>query len=432
MTSGDLGTAPGALPVLGHTVQFFRDPLAFLRNAQESDGILTVRLGPSRTYLVCAPDLVRQVLLHPHVFDKGGAVYDAFRTTFGEGVGACPFEPHHRKRSLVQPAFHRARIAEHAAMISDEVATMTSGWQEGELFDLNTVMHRLTTTVGLRMLFGSRATPEVVAEVHELLPVMMRGLYRRAIIPVPRVHALPTPLNRRYLNTRKRLHTLVDELLVTSTEDGAAAMLRDAGLTGQELHDEVVGLLVGGVETTVATLCWTFSLLSRNPNTRRRLHAEVDAVLSGRPAVYADLPDLDYTKRLVTEVLRLYPPIWVLTRQVMADTELGGHPLPAGATVMFSPYALHRDPNLFETPDEFDPDRWLPERAATVPQGAWIPFGAGNRKCIGDVFASVEAAIAVATIATRWQLSPAGAPPHPVPRGELSTGPLPMIVGPRT
>jgi len=428
MNSGELGTAPGALPVLGHAVQFFRDPLAFLLNASESDDVVAVRLGPSRVFLVCAPELVRQVLLNPRVFDKGGAVYDAFRTTFGEGVGACPFEPHRRKRNLVQPAFHRARIIEHAAMISDEVAAMTAGWQEGELIDLNTVMHRLTTTVGLRMLFGSQVTPDVVAEVHELLPVMMRGLYRRAIVPVPRVHVL----DRRYLAARRRLHDLTDELLTASTVDGTAAMLRDAGLTGQELHDEVVGLLVGGVETTVATLCWTFSLLSRNPNTRRRLHAEVDAVLSGRPAVYTDLAALDYTQRLVTEVLRLYPPIWVLTRQVMEDTEIGGHPVPVGATVMFSPYALHRDPNLFETPDEFDPDRWLPERAATVPQGAWIPFGAGNRKCIGDVFASVEAAIAVATIATRWQLSPAGAPPSPVPKGELSTGPLPMIVGPRT
>jgi cytochrome P450 len=432
MTSGDLGTAPGALPVLGHTVQFFRDPLAFLRSAQESDDVVAVRLGPNRIYLVCAPDLVRQVLLNSRVFDKGGAVYDAFRTTFGEGVGACPFEPHRRKRNLVQPAFHRTRIAAHAAMISDEVGTMTAEWQEGELLDLNAVMHRLTTTVGLRMLFGSRTTPEVVAEVHELLPVMMRGLYRRAIVPVAPLHALPTPLNRRYLATRTRLHALVEKLLAMSTEDGTVAMLRDAGLTGQELHDEVVGLLVGGVETTVATLCWTFSLLSRNPNTRRRLHAEVDSVLAGRPAVYADLPNLDYTQRLVMEVLRLYPPIWVLTRQVMEDTELGGHQLSAGATVMFSPYALHRDPNLFEAADEFDPDRWLPERATSVPQGAWIPFGAGNRKCIGDVFASVEAATAVATIAARWQLSPAGTPPRPVPRGELSTGPLPMIVGPRT
>lgn len=425
--------APGALPVLGHAVQFFRDPLAFLRTAQQAGDVVSVRLGPTRAYLVCAPNLVQQVLKNPKVFDKGGSVYDAFRVTFGDGVGACPFESHRRKRHLVQPALHRNRMAGYGAMMSEQAAAMVDGWRPGQALDVDVAMHRLTTTAALRMLFASRVTGEVVAEMHALLPSMMRGLYRRAMIPVAPLHAVPTPENRRYRTARRRVHGLVDELLASpSTEDDAAvSALRASGLTGAELHDEVMGLLVGGVETTVATLCWAFVLLDQDQALRDRLHAEVDHVLDGRPAGYDDLARLDYTGRVVTEVLRLYPPVWVLTRQVAEDTELAGHPVPAGATVMFSPYALHHDPRLYDTPETFDPDRWLPDPAATVPQGAWIPFGAGNRKCIGDVFATVEATIALATVSARWRLSSAGPRPKPVPRGELGTGRLRMTARPR-
>lgn len=424
------------MPLLGHAIRLFRDPLVFLRNAHESGDVVVVRLGHTRAYLVCAPNLVLQVLQRPRVFDKGGSVYEAFRATFGAGVGACTFEAHRRKRRLVQRAFHRSRIAGHAAMISEQVAAMTSGWRARQVVDLNTVMHRLTTTVALRLLFASRATAEVVAQVHDLLPALMRGLYRRAMIPMAPLHALPTPENRRYLDARRQLHELVAELVFAasagSTKDGGVvSALRAAGLTGQDLHDEVVGLLVGGVQTTVATLCWTFVSLSQNHEARRRLHEEVDTVLAGRRAGYDDMWRLDHTRRVVTEVLRLYPPLWVLTREATEDTELAGHPVPAGATVMFSPYALHRDPTLFTSPDDFDPDRWRPDRAAAMPQGAWIPFGAGNRKCVGDGFATVEATITVAMIANRWRLFSTGAHPTPIPRGELGTGPLPMIIQPR-
>ena len=419
-------TAPGAVPVLGHAVQFFRDPLAFLRTAHQSGDVTVIRLGPARTYLVCAPDLVQQVLLNPRVFDKGGSVYEAFRTTFGQGVGACPFPMHRRKRNLVQPALHRRRIPGYGAMMAEQVTAMVDAWRPGEVLDVDVAMHRLTTAVALRMLFASRATEEVVAEVHELLPPMMRGLYRRAMIPFAPLHAVPTPENRRYLAARRRLHAIVDGLLASpSTEDDSAvSVLHAGGVTGAELRDEVLNLLAGGMETTVAALCWTFVLLDRHQDVRDRLHAEVDE--TGSPG-HDDLPRLAHTGRVVTEVLRLYPPIWVLTRQVTEDTELAGHALPAGATVMFSPYALHRDPTLFDSPDEFDPDRWLPERAGSVPQGAWIPFGAGNRRCVGDVFATTEATLAVARIASRYHLTATGPYPKPVPRGELGTGPLRMV-----
>jgi pentalenene oxygenase len=401
--AGGLGAAPGAVPLLGHAVRFLHDPLAFLRTAHGSGDVVLVRFGPTRAYLVCAPQLVWRVLTDTRVF--------------GRGTGAA---------GPVQTAFHRSRIVRYTAMISEQVEVMTSAWRPRQVVDLNVVMHRLTTTVALRMLFASRATTEVVTEVHERLPAATRDLYRWALLPLaPRARE-----NRRFRAARQELHDLVGELVyASSTEDeSAVAALRAAGLAGQELHDHVAGLLAGGVRPTVATLCWTFALLSQNHDARRRLHEEVDTVLGGRPAGYDDLWRLDHTRRVVTETLRLYPPLWVLTRQAAEETELAGHVVPAGATVLLSPYALHRDPELFPAPDEFDPDRWLPERAESVPQGAWVPFGAGGGKCVGDVFATVQATIAVAMIASRWRLFSTGVAPTPVPRGELGTGPLPMIV----
>lgn len=396
------------MPFLGHAVRFRRDPLAFLRAAQRAGEVVLLRLGPVRGYLVCTPHLVWRVLSDTRVFDKGG--------------GACSFEVHRHTRRLVQPAFHRSRIVGYADMISEQVAAMVSAWRPRQVVDLDVAVRRLATTIALRMLFASRATAEVVAEVHDRLPTT----YRRAVFPPAREH-------RRFRALGRELHELIGELVFASSteDDSAVATLCAAGLAGQDLHDEVVGLLVGGVRPTVAAVCWSFALLSQNHEARRRLHEEVDGVLAGRPAGYGDVWRLDHTRRVVTEALRLYPPLWVLRRRAVEDTELGGHLVPAGATVLISPYALHRDPAVFPGPDEFDPDRWLPERAESVPQGGWIPFGAGTRKCVGDVFATVEATITVAMIANHWRLFSTGLAPTPLPRGELGTGPLPMILQPR-
>ena len=179
-------------------------------------------------------------------------------------------------------------------------------------------------------------------------------------------------------------------------------------------------------------MSWAFHEIARNPSVERRLHTEIDEVLAGRPPTYQDAGKLTYTLQVINEVLRMYP-VWILMRRATTDVHLGGERIPAGSEVIVSPHALHFDPATFENPERFDPDRWSPEKAKDVPRGAFIPFGAGARQCVGNVFAQTEIALTLATVAARWRLVPVPGRPVRV-RFTSAAYPsgIPMTVVPRT
>jgi pentalenene oxygenase len=192
-------------------------------------------------------------------------------------------------------------------------------------------------------------------------------------------------------------------------------------------------LLIGGTETTGNTMAWAFHTLATHPEIERRLHAELDTVLQGRVPGFQDLRQLPYTTRVITETLRKYPPAWLMTRTTTRQTELAGRRIEPGTIVFYSPYALGHNPATYESPDVFDPDRWLPERAALLPRSANLPFGGGSRKCIGDTLGTAETTITLAGIASRWRLRtlPGAKAGTAVPRASLGTGPLQMVPEPR-
>src|SRR5262249_28746603 len=177
------------------------------------------------------------------------------------------------------------------------------------------------------------------------------------------------------------------------------------GLADSELVDELVTFFLAGTETTTAALAWSLHLLSQHPDIEQRVYAEVDAVLGGTPATYADIPKLELTCRIITETLRLYPPAWFSTRTVTTNASLGGHTVPAGTSIAFSPFVIHPRSNLYDHHEPFDPDRWSSSGSAAT-RKAYIPFGGGARKCIGDTFAMIESSLVLATIAARWRLEP--------------------------
>lgn len=218
---------------------------------------------------------------------------------------------------------------------------------------------------------------------------------------------------------------LLSMLMLARDEDTGEAM------TDQQVFDEVLILLTAGSETTAVALTWLFHEIARNSEIEQRIRSELDDVLSDRPMTLADVPKLEYTGRVINEVLRMYP-LWILMRRALVDVELGGVRLPAGTEIMFSPYSLHFDPRFHEDPDRFDPDRWLPERAARLPKGAFIPFGAGGRQCIGKAFAQTEITVAAATILARWRLVPAtGKPVRIKVTSAAYPSHMPMLVTPR-
>ncbi|MER7669935.1 cytochrome P450 [Kitasatospora sp. NPDC096128] len=426
-------TAPGALPLLGHAPALLRNPPDFVAGLAAHGDLVRLRLGPLDAYVACHPDLVRRLLTEDRTFDKGGVIVEKAREAFGNGLATCPAAAHRRQRRMIQPAFHRDRLPGYAAMMAEEIAGTTARWRDGDVVDVPAAMYRLSTAVTARCLFAAHERAGSLP-VHAAMDEVAHGVARRMMLPLPGADRIPTPGNRRFARARRDLreitrrltadyraagtdhHDLLSVLLGARDEDGH-------GLSDEEIHDQVVTFLLAGMETTAATLSWAWTLLAANPAVRARLHTELDTVLDGRPACHQDLPALPLTARIISETLRLYPPAWILSRTAATDTELGGHPLPAGATILYSPYLLHRRADLFPCPDRFDPDRWLTTARPTP--GVYTPFGLGARRCIGDAFGTTEAALALAGIAARWTVTPTrGRPVRPHRSASLSPRPF--------
>jgi cytochrome P450 len=235
---------------------------------------------------------------------------------------------------------------------------------------------------------------------------------------------IPTPANRRGGKAIAKLDRIVTRIIDDRRRSGEErndllAMLlaaRDAetnaAMDDRQLRDEMVTFLVAGHETTAVALSWTWYLLSQNPDAERRLHAEVDEVLGDRLPTVDDLKDLPYTRMVLEESMRLYPPVWATSREPYEDDEVGGVRLPAGTTVTLSQYVTHRDPAFWPEPERFDPERFNPERSAERPEYAYFPFGGGPRRCVGQQFAMMEGQIALAMISRRLRLRLV--PGHPV------------------
>ncbi|MEU9092120.1 cytochrome P450 [Streptomyces sp. NPDC048428] len=441
-----VATAPGAVPALGHALQLWRRPLEFLEDLPARGDLVEIRLGPKKAYLACHPDLVMRVLLEARTFDKGGPLFEKARALVGNGLVSSEWEDHRTQRRLLQPAFHPSRMPGYVSLMGEEVEDVIEGWQSGKAFDVSDAMHALTLRITARTMFATTVADRAIPEVAYCMPIIMRGVYQRMVAPTGWQERLPTPGNRRYEAVKSRMHNVISETIEEQREAGTdrgdllsiLVNARDeetgAGLTDEEIYDQVMTLLIGGTETTGNTMAWVFHLLAAHPQVEKRLHAELDEVLAdGRAPTFEDLPRLDYTWRVLNETLRMFPPAWLLTRTTTRQTELAGKQLSPGTIVMYSPYALGRNPVHFDNPRQFDPDRWLPERSGEVPRGAMVPFSAGNRQCIGDAFGQAETTLTLATIASRWRLRPApGAKPNvAVPKASLGTGPLLMVPSPR-
>jgi cytochrome P450 len=379
--------------------------------------VVRIRLGGLPAYVVNDAELIRSVLVgEAGRFDQG-VLIEKVRPLLGSGVGTADGAEHRRLRRLMQPAFHKARIARYAATMTAVAAERTELWEPYGILRVDEEMNELALTTVARALFSSDLGADAVTEVQRSLPLVLDEIPRRSMLPDILLR-LPTPANRRFDQAVRRLRSATRHVVEAARADGtdrgdllsvlllAADETTGEQLTDAQVHDQLVNMLVAGTETTGATLAWIFHELAREPAIERRLHQEIDQVLAGRPAVFEDIPDLPLTLRVVQEALRRYAP-WIILRLSPDEVLLGGVRVPAGATVLFSPYVLHHQPQLHADPLAFDPDRWLPERAARLPKAASIPFGAGSRQCPGNVFALTQAVLQVATVAARWRFRPA-------------------------
>jgi cytochrome P450 len=399
----------------------FSQPLVYFTSlADEYGDCVRLKFGRSDLYLVHDCTMIRELLVNQ------GASFEKFPRVqpelglFGEGLLTSEEPVHMRQRRLMQPAFHQGRIEAYGRTMVECAGELAAEWRSGAAVDLAAEMNRLTLEIICRTMFGGSAR-EISAEVAHHLEIILPML-NSLVAPWGRLKlSLPLPAVRRYFAALRGLDGILYRLIQQRRAEGSdrgdlLGMLlaaRDEGREGmsdRELRDEVMTIFVAGHETTANGLAWTWYLLDRHPDVRRKLERELDAVLEGRPPGPADYPKLIYTQAVVKESMRLYPPVWILGRRALREVDLGGLRFPARTVFVVCLYALHRRPSLYPRAGEFLPERWLAS-AEPPARFAYLPFGAGSRLCIGERFAWMEAALVLAALARefRAQVEPGAA-----------------------
>ncbi|MFF8833155.1 cytochrome P450 [Streptomyces sp. NPDC015131] len=432
---------PGAVPFLGHALALWRDPLGFLSSLRRHGDLIRVDLGTMPMYVVTTPDLVHEVTVRQAGSFEKGRFFDRLRPLAGNGLANSDGELHKKHRRMIQPMFSRERITGYSEIMSTNAQALADSWQDGDVVDLEPAMAGYAVETLARTLFSTDIGLPAVDAVRKNLPVLLTNLLVRAASP-KMLDRLPIPANRRFDKAAAALRAVIDEVIATSRATGEtghddllslllAAEDSESGshLSDVQVRDELATILFAGAETTAATLAWTFHELATRPDVEEALLAEIRQVVGDGPVTAAHVPRLTGIRRVIDEVIRLHG-VTLLMRRTTGPVTLGGVDMPPGTEVAFSLYALHRDPGLYEHADRFDPDRWLPERQAAGPgRRAYIPFGAGNRKCIGDLFVWTEATIAIATLLRRWRLVPVpGHTPREVASAVAHADRIPMTV----
>ncbi|WP_143448358.1 cytochrome P450 [Kineosporia sp. A_224] len=442
--------ADGPLPLdmLRAVPAIRRDPLTFLEGLVARYGDLVAFPMPrGQVLLMNTPDGARRVLVdNARAYGKATVQYGALSLVTGAGLLTTDGEVWRRHRRVAQPAFHPRSLESVAQAAGTAAQRMRAEWDAagpGGVVDADGAAMRAMLEVVGRTLFAADLRP-VGERVVGAVDAALHAVVRTASSPLP--GWLPTPRRRRLRRAVATLDAVCADLVAqrracgVGPEDGDVLALllaavdageagADGGLAPREVRDEILTLVIAGHETVASSLTWTLDLLASSPDVQARLHTELDAVLAGRAPGWDDVPHLPYTRAVVDEALRLYPPAWVITRRALADDVVSGVAIPAGTLVVLSPWLLHRRPQSWPDPRRFDPGRFLgdapPSRGPA--RGDYVPFGAGPRLCIGRDMAVVESVLVLAgLLRDRTVTRPAGVAPPSVdalvtlrPRGGL-------------
>ncbi|PWI11957.1 cytochrome P450 [Streptomyces sp. NWU339] len=406
--------AGGGVPGLGHGLRLVRDPLAFMAQLRDHGDIVRLKLGPKTVYAVTTPALTGALALDPD-YIISGPLWESLEGLLGkEGVATANGPLHRRQRRTIQPAFKLDAIPAYGPIMEEEAHALTERWASGEPVDCTSESFRIAVRVAARCLLRGEYMDERAERLCAALDTVFRGMYRRMVVPLGPLYKLPLPAYREFNRALADLHRVVDEIVAERRASGQkpddllTALLTAKDDNGdpigeQEIHDQVVAILTPGSETIASTIMSLLQALAAHPEHGDRVRNEVLDVTGGRPVAFEDVRKLTHTNNVVVEAMRLWPAVWILTRRAVADKELGGYRIPAGADIIYSPYAIQRDPKSYERNLEFDPDRWLPEHSKDVPRYAMRPFSLGNRKCPSDHFSMAMLTLTTAALATRYR-----------------------------
>jgi cytochrome P450 len=409
-------------PLVGSLPQIAKDPFTFVKEARETYGdIYTLNLGLSKVVILNHPRHAQYILRdNARKYHKGGPLWDAVRDMLGNGLAVSEGDFWLRQRRMMQPQFHRQRIAALTTLMVEAISGVLETWQQaaesGEDFDIAPAFDRVTMSVILKTMFGTGLSVEEMDEAAEAMTIGLNYIMQGTIThPLP--SWLPLPGKKRYQEAMARFDELVFRIIGEcrrgeGTENHLLAMMLDmvdeetgGGMTDQQLRDEVATLFLAGYETTSITLSWAMYYLGQNPEMMAKLQAEVDEALGDRLPTMADLRNLPYTQMVIQESMRLRPPSYWLPRTAAEDDEIDGYHIPAGTNVVSLTYMYHHHPEHWENADSFDPERFTPENSANRHKFAFVPFGAGQRMCIGRDFAMMEGQLALAMVMQRFAIT---------------------------
>ena len=416
----------------GHFRKFRTDPTGFLTAQSKLGDVSFFRMGGQAGYFLNHPDLVRDLfVVNAHKFMKGRALQRA-KNLLGEGLLTSEGEFHLRQRRMIQPAFHRARIAEYAKSMVEFADRMAESWNAGDVRDIDKEMMHLTLQIVGKTLFGANVEDDA-DDVGNAMTTVSK-LFDFLLLPYSEwLQKLPLPQTRRFNHARSTLNAVIYNIINERRRSGEdkgdllsmLLMARDeedgGSMTDVQIRDEALTLFLAGHETTSNALTFTWYLLSQNPEKAEKMREELVEVLGNaergmrnaesnpkseiRAPKFDDLPSLKYTESVLAESMRLFPPAWAVGRLAIEEHQFAEYTIPKGALVLVSPFVAHRDPRFWENADEFIPERWNEQSVKEVGQkNIYFPFGGGVRRCIGESFAWTEGILLLATLARKWKL----------------------------
>lgn len=389
----------------GSARELLKDPLSFfLALVTQYGDVVCYRSAPEPAYLVNHPDYIKHILVdNARSYNKQTFINQKFQSAVGDGLLTSEGEAWRKQRQMLQPAFNYRELAYLDTIITEKTEFTLERWRDfasrGEPVDISKEMSSLTLSITTQALFGVDLGQDVnlvgqaVDMAGDLLEKPSSSRFKIAMVSVQNIV-------ERIIQERQQRADGKKDLLSTLLQ--ARDPETGQGLDPLQLRGQVETLLLAGYETTANALTWTWYLLAQHPDSLQTLQAEVNTVLGGRKPTYHDLDQLQFTRMVFEEALRLYPPAWVLGRKALQDDWLGEFYVPAGTIIAISPYTVHRHPAYWDCPEEFFPERFADRRAASRHRFAYLPFGAGQRKCIGNNMAMIEAQLIIAMLAREF------------------------------
>ncbi|WP_436932247.1 cytochrome P450 [Halosimplex halobium] len=441
-TVGDRPPGPDGVPVVGNTLQFLRDPLAFYaRCAAYEDDVVAYRVATSDGYMLKHPADIERVLVTDDAdYRRASIIRDSLGQIADGGLFLMEGEAWQAHRSALQPSFYRDRVESYADMMARFADERADAWADRDAdagpLAVSEEMRTLTLEILAKTLLDVdiRGRESAIRDAAAAISDRFDAGSLSALLPL----WVPTPANRRCRRavsefddaiadivaerraSDDEFDDLLSILLSIDPDDGTGEPADGSGLSEQQIRDHLFTFLFAGHETTALTLSYAITLLANDPERQARLHGELDSALGDgsegsaadaeRPGA-ADLFELDYLDRVVDEALRLYPPAYTVFREPTRDVELGGYRIPEGSTISMPQWVVHRDERWYDDPDAFRPERWTDAFRESLPEYAYYPFGGGPRHCIGMRFALMEAKLVLATLTARFAFDAVTEPP---------------------